>query len=52
MNATKQFSPPHSNFYVANSSVHATCDMEIPGQIIQLIAGPLENPSYACQMNL
>ena len=45
MNVTKQFSPAHANFYVANSSVCVPCDMEIPGQTIQLIAGQLENPS-------
>ena len=27
MNMAKQFSPPHANFYVANSSVHAPCDI-------------------------
>ena len=27
MNVTKQFSPPHANFYVANSSVCALCDI-------------------------
>ena len=34
MNVTKQFSPPPANFYVANSSVCAPCDMEIPGRTI------------------
>ena len=45
MNETKQFLPPPANFYFANSSVHAPCDMEIPGRSIQLIVGRLENPS-------
>ena len=44
MNVTKHFSPPPDNFCDANSNVHAPCDMEIPGQTIQLIAGQLDNP--------
>ena len=41
MNVIKQLSPPLDNFCDTNSSVHAPCDMEIPGRTIRFI---LDNP--------
>ena len=48
----KQFSTPLDNFCDTNSSVHAPCDMEIPGRTIQLIAGQLDNPWMVFQFCL
>ena len=48
MNETKQFSPPPAKFYFANSSVHAPCDMEIPGRSIQPTAGQLVGIIQLC----